>query len=170
MPRLWIIALLCLSASLFGLKTSAVSPILRVNETTTKVLLQKKQAKVLLALENSSTHSLTAQVSIELVDPQDCVEARVDQIETIKPGSVVIPALLSLNESDQILLYRLRYRISSESVNPSISEGIISLSEITPEAFEMQLAAPRYAQEGTRYRVQVCAKHPISSRLLKTVN
>ena len=60
--------------------------------------------------------------------------------------------------------HRLHYRISSADRPALIAEGIISLSEITPDLFEIHVATAGVAREGNRYRSRVLAKHPITNK------
>jgi hypothetical protein len=176
MSRRWIILLFCLTVPLFVLPHSAASGGLRVDEATTRILLREGQVE--LAVENSAGREVAAHVRLELLDPGNEVRAQAERDETLSAGasSVRLPLILptnALTEPGQILWYRLRYRLSptapADGAINSI-ESIISLSEITPDIFELQVAAPQYAREGTRCRLHVRAAHPITTRPVKDVS
>ncbi len=141
-----ICALCCLSASLFALHFSAASVALHVNETATRVRLREGETCVALALENKTGRDLPVHIKLELLDPENHVRANTGHYETIKTGSntVTVPLPLKLKEDKErskMLWYRLRYRVSSFASEAAItpSEGLISLSEITPDIFDLRL-------------------------------
>ncbi len=142
---------------------------LRVNETLTRILLQNRPAEVLLAVENSTGRALNARVQVELLDPRNRATAQITGVQAIATGSQVLRLSLpisfsNLKENDrrQLLWYRLHYRLSEEGA--AATEGIVSLSELTPDLFEIRVAASEYVREGGRYRARVQAIHPVTSR------
>ncbi|HEX7295863.1 MAG TPA: MG2 domain-containing protein [Pyrinomonadaceae bacterium] len=72
-----------------------------------------------------------------------------------------------------MLWYRLHYTVipktAAASTNISQLEGFISLSEITPELFELRVAGPGGVREGTVYQALVHAVHPITNGPAKGV-
>src|SRR5204863_1895826 len=63
------------------------------------------------------------------------------------------------------LWYRLHYRIATTgSPITHTAEGIVSLSEITPDLFELRVAAAEMAHEAMRYQARVQAIHPITRK------
>jgi len=109
-------------------------------------------------------------------DPQDQVRAAANREEIIRPGAheLLVPVSPSLTatlnevERRRLMWYRLRYRITpaTEWTNATMGPiaGYISLSElIAPDVFELRVAAPRLAREGTRYRARAFATHPLTS-------
>jgi hypothetical protein len=130
--------------------------------------------QVELAVENSSGGEVAAHVRLELIDPSNNVLTTVERDETIQPGTsnLLVPLRLPLPKAgvispDQLLWYRLRYQVlpasnASRAINPV--KSIIALSEIAPEIFNLQVAAPQYAREGALCRLHVRAQHPLTSR------
>lgn len=179
--RSWVIVLFCLCiVSLLLSQLSSASTSLRVNEAGTKVLLEDKQTNVSLAIENPTGQAFPAHVRLEVLNPKSQVVALSESDETIRRGNValVIPLPLQLtglseSERNEMLWYRLRYQITplSSSVAESNGrvEGIVSLSEITPDIFQLSVTAPEKAREGTRYRAQIRTIHPVTSRPIKGV-
>ena len=181
MRRRWIPFLFCLSVVLFALRPSAAGGLLRVNEAATRVLLDDRQTTVALSFENSTNHPLKGSIKLELLDPQERVRASAERTLIIKKGLNTVSLPLSLSwpkakEREELLWCRLRYRITpspsilSTGVLASPVEGIISLSEITPDLFVVSIAAPPYVSAGTHYRAQVRAVHPITSRPVSNVS
>lgn len=173
--RKWMMVVLCLSVSLLLLsQLSAASNTARVDEARTRVLLDEKATKVSLMVVNPLRDEFAARVRLEVLDPQGAVRASVESDETIKRGATALILKLPLQlagldkaERDEVLWYRLRYRISPQQAERTAVapiEGIVSLSEITPDFFELRVAAPERAREGQRYHAQARAVHPISSR------
>lgn len=168
-----------LLALLFALQFSAATVSLRVNEKATSIDFGRAEAEVMLYVDNVSGRNLTALITLELMDTQDKIRARGERREDLSAGrqSVRVPLSFDFNKLDAsdrkaFPLYRLRYRISiGDSVNTQadIAEGVISLSEITPDLFELRLSAARRARESARYRVRVQALHPITRRPVRGV-
>nr|MDQ3818268.1 MG2 domain-containing protein [Acidobacteriota bacterium] len=176
--RRWVIVLLSIfSVSLLLSQLSKAGTIFRVNEAEIKVLLEEKQTSVSLAFENPTGRSFPARVRLELLDPEGKVAAVTESNETIAKGSgaILMPlpmqlAGLSASERGRVLWYRLRYQVTLTSQDAGAKiEGIVSLSEITPDIFQINVVSPKSVREGARYRAQVRAVHPITSRAVKNV-
>ena len=174
MSRRWLIVLIPLTLPFFILPYSAATGGLRVDEAKTRMLL--REDLVHLAVENTAGREVAARVRLELLDPVNNVLASAESDETIRSGSTTLVLPLRLLPpkaggnavgANQVLWYRLRYRVSPDtSADRAINmvENIIALSEITPDIFELQVAAPERAREGTLCRLHVRATHPVSSR------
>src|SRR5262245_34883203 len=171
--------LVCLfSASIFAARYSADSPSLRVNESATKLSLKKEGAVVSLAVENSSSSSLTARVKLELIDPRDAVRATAMIEASIPSGSSVSTVrMVKIGAGDydvrELLWHRLRYEIaaidSSGKETDQVS-GLVSLSEITPDIFRLLVSAPREAGKEAKYAVRARALHPLTGKPVPGVN
>ena len=187
MRRRWLSLLLCLQVCLCALAVStlalAQSPsAVRVNETATRIRLGEGHGKIALAVQNYDDRAVLTHIKLELLDPRDKVVARTQRRENLKPGASVVNAFLPVsnltgNGSDfkQLLWYRLRYEITppvADAMRLADSppfEGIISLSEITPDLFELRVSAASHANAGQLYRVRVRATHPLTSRPVRGV-
>jgi A-macroglobulin TED domain/Alpha-2-macroglobulin family/MG2 domain/Carboxypeptidase regulatory-like domain/A-macroglobulin receptor binding domain/Alpha-2-macroglobulin bait region domain/Macroglobulin domain MG3 len=171
MSRRWLVSLTCLCVliALLAPLTRARGE-LKVNEARTRFLIEKEPAEVLLAVENSTGESLNARVELEIRDPQDRVISQVRQAQSIGTGNQTLSLNLPLYfsklkaEDRRFLWHRLHYRVSKEGQTDSITEGIISLSEITPDLFELRVAATEMAREGSRYKARVIASHPVTQK------
>lgn len=180
MRRVALSLISCLAVLLLINSTPAASPALRVNETTTKILLEERQASVSLVVKNSRHTPIAARVRVEIIDAQNRVRASAESEKSIRPGTSALAFFLDLRlsslsstEMQQVLWYRLSYKITPHSTKrfglDSIS-GIISLSQITPDLFELKAIKPFLAVEGWRYRVMARAAHPVTSRPIKDVS
>jgi hypothetical protein len=159
---------------------SSASATLKVDEAGIRLRLEDKQTTVSLALENPTGRAFPARVRLEALDPEGSVMAVVESEESIRGGNsaLVVPLPLQLTglsdgDRNEVLWYRLRYSVtplpSPEAAGAGRAEGIVSLSEITPEIFRLTVTAPEKAREGTRYRAQVRTVHPITLRAVKGV-
>jgi len=169
--RRFVLLLLCLFfASYHFVQSSAVNKSLCVNETTTRILQREGKTIVALAVENMTGRPLHARVELEWIDPGNIVDGQTSSSETIVPGAgkvlTTFPMPREIHVQDKTLWYRLRYRIVPESPNSEAFaplSGIISLSEITPDIFELSVTASEFPFAGKLYRVHVRALHPITS-------
>lgn len=169
--------LLCLFFALLPLtKSSALNTALRVNEAETRVQLREGKTEVALAVENLMANPLRARIELAWLDPQDRVTAHTERREVIAPGSgkiiVPLPLLVDSKHQDETLWYRLRYRLAPADATGKAfapASGVISLSEITPDIFELRVIASEYPFAGKPYRAHVRALHPITSRVVSGV-
>jgi hypothetical protein len=179
--RSLVLVLFCLcTVSLLLAQLSSANSSLRVNEAETKILLADKQMSVSLAIENPTGRSLPAHVRLEVLNPEGKVVGMMERDQIIRSGSALLTLPLPLqlaglkdNQRSEMLWYRLRYQVTpllaSDAANNERIEGIISLSEITPDIFQLSVTAPRTTREGTRYRAQIRTLHPVTSRPVKGV-
>ncbi len=168
--------LLCLiSAFLWLTPSSATTAKLRVNESATRVWPRANKTEIALAVENLTGRPLRAKIELEWVDPADLVDGKTERRETIAPGAgkltIPFPLPKEVHEQDKTLWYRLRYRVAPESGNTFLPvSGIISLSEITPDLFELRVTASEFPIPGKPYRTHIRALHPLTSRPVSGVN
>ena len=127
---------------------------LRVLENETRFDLKGNDAAVLLVVENPS-NEFDARVKIEIVAPNDFVHGRAEITQKIGSGKniLTLPVVLeqAILNDNALLWYRLRYEITAENANTS---GIVSLSQILPEVFELKTVT-NYAIAEKSYRVRV---------------
>jgi hypothetical protein len=167
------IALCLLAASIYAEKFLASNSSIRVNEAATRVHLEKGEARVAFAVENSVGRAVEAVIRLEWLDPRNAVAAEVERRETILPGAsrIAIPFPLNVpsHRSGETLWYRLKYRITAERSSVEAVSGVVALSEITPDIFELHVLASEYPYPGKRYRAHVRAVHPITSAPVRGV-
>ena len=162
----WVFLLLfSLVALPWALSASGIS--LKINEAETRVSIQTENIEVSLAVENVSGKTVNARIRLELVDPKDKARAESERDVSLNAGANKVAASLSLStighaERKEFLWYRLRYRIDS-------LEGIVSLSEIMHDLFELKVLSSLVPVEGEIYRVVARAVHPVKLHPVKGV-
>jgi hypothetical protein len=174
MPRGSTLLLLCLLLSLSLIRLSAAGSGLRIDEQATRARFTGGKAVISLAVENSSGRKIVARLILELLDPLDRIRAALSRDVEIGTGPSSISLELPLAEASEennteILWYRLHYQLRPAGPTVAPADGIISLSEIAPDIFELRVAASEYAREGMRYRACVRALHPATRRPVSDV-
>ena len=173
MRRRWLLSLLCLSVFVLSLvQLTRARGEFKINETTTRILFDREPAEVMIAVENSTGETVRVAIHLEVLDPQNHPTAKIDRVESIGAGSqnLKFPLPLyfsSMSESKRsdLLLNRLRYRVSQEtSGGNTLAAGTISLSEITPDLFDLRVATSEVIREKDRLLARVQASHPVSRR------
>ncbi|HEV7902475.1 MAG TPA: MG2 domain-containing protein, partial [Pyrinomonadaceae bacterium] len=185
MRRRWLSLLLYLQVCLCALAVSTLAqstPVLRVDEAATRILLAEGQSNIKLAVSNSAGQTTLAQIDLELLDPHDKVVARTHRREKLPAGASSVSAFMPVSnfkppggDYTQLLWYRLRYRVAPYGADAlrladsDAHEGVISLSEITPDIFDLRVSAASRAQAGQLYRVRARATHPLTSHPVRGV-
>src|SRR5437762_3179212 len=169
-------ALLCLLVCLLAARFATADASLRVAESDTRVRLTRDATEVALAVVNPPGRDIQAHILVELIDTKGEVRARAERADRIAPG----PGLLSfalgtllLDEKERPLIawYRLLYAVTPGPGGPgaAIASGVVSLSEVTTDLFELGVSTPAYAVEGMRFRARVRATRPATQRPAKGV-
>lgn len=172
MSRKWLLFLFCFALLVLLAPLSRAGMTVRVNESAFRIHFRSKSLDVALALENSLGSPIDQHILIQLIDPQSRIVASADRTESIGRGSQIIHLTLPLDVSKlqerdrrQLLWYRLHYQITpTQPATDVTADGVVSLSEITPELFELRVAAAEMAHEAMRYRARVQAIHPITKK------
>jgi hypothetical protein len=162
MVVVWVVCFLAVSAS--------AQTLLKVNETETQAVFQTNQLQTNLVLENQSAN-FAGKARLEILDADDRVLASSETSHAVRRGRQTLPVVLNFTQaqtSDNLLWYRLRYAVALENSSLSTS-GIVSLSEIMPELFELQISAPENVYAGMRVRAHVLALHSMTKKPIKNV-
>lgn len=141
---------------------------LKVNESETKAFFENNRLQINLAVENSAT-ALTSKIKLEVLDDKDNVLTSAEIEKNLRSGKQNLPfslAFSSTEDADELLWKRLRYTIFND--NSAVS-NIVSLSEIMPEIFELQISAPEKIFDGMNLRAHVIALHPFTKQPIKNV-
>lgn len=171
MRRLWLLSLLCLCVFFLSLvPLTRARGEFKVSESHTRILFDKRAAEVMLAVENSTGEALNTSIELVVLDPRNNVTAKADQNQAIGAGNqklrLPLPfyfSNLDEDERNELLWYRLRYRIKEASPAAStIATGIISFSEITPDIFDLRVATSQVVREKDRLLARVQASHPLT--------
>ena len=177
MSRKWLLFLFCLAGLIVLAPLSHASPTLKVNESATRVLFEEQGTRVRFEVDSPLAQRVDGSMKVEFLDSNGTVRATAQAETQIKPGRNVltVPIALSLKgkeatDTRDLLWYRLRYQVSpARSAQFAPISGTMSLSEITPDIFTLQVAAPRKAQEGSAFRLRVQAAHPLTFKAVPGV-
>jgi hypothetical protein len=140
-----------------------------VNEESINLALTSEPPTLSLVLDSRSTRYLQARVTISLLEPSGRALIERQIYQPVMPGAttvkVPLPGLtLSTSDDDLKMLWRrVRYvveRVTGPRWEPV--KGIVSLSQITPELFEIGIAAARFAIRGFSFAATAHAFHPIT--------
>ncbi len=153
---------LALFVCLFLVISANAQNFLKVNEAQTKVFSTRNGLQINLAIESDLSKERRAKVSLEILDKSDVQLARSDSMETVENGTTIlqIPFRLPETESRILMWQRLRYSVALDG---KLTSGIVSLSEIMPELFNLQAESSKQISAGTIYEVRVRALHPIKN-------
>jgi hypothetical protein len=163
---------------LFAAHLSSASSALRIDESRIKVSPGDEQTRVTLEVENGVGRAFPARVIIELLDPHEKVRASAEVGVQVRQGtnSFDVPVKLPYTEllkaeRKEFPWYRLRYRVApTASADSSLGvEGIISISEVTPDLFELRVVTSQKARGGTTFRARVRTANPVTQRPVKGV-
>ncbi len=160
----------CLVVPLLFVPLTGATVTLTVNEFETRVLFEDKQTVVSLVVDNPLPQPTSAIIRVELVDPDNIVRAFGDSEKTLNrdTNTVRIPvSFLAFKDKDpateDLVWYRLRYRLTSKSIAFDQVAGVIALGKIAPNIFRLQVFAANFAHERSVYRVRVRAEHPLTA-------
>jgi len=162
--------------SLAGASSGQVS--VRVNEAAIRIQIQRepKLANLIvnLPIENLSSQPVPARVLLELVGTTGAVQSHASREINLAPSSTTLKIPLppvnsprGHNEEDPLPWYRLRYSITptlAGGVEGNPAKGIISVSEVTPQLFDLHVAGPASVRAGGHYTLRVRTIHPLTGR------
>jgi A-macroglobulin complement component/alpha-2-macroglobulin family protein/MG2 domain-containing protein/carboxypeptidase family protein/macroglobulin-like protein/A-macroglobulin receptor len=171
MRRIWCVLLLLVSALLFAAQLSEASAALRIDESATRLLFHSDGAEALLAVHSSLRRPVTARVKLELIDEWNRSVAKVEHEVVLKPGSNIITAEFQLEPSRYVLWRRLRYQVTTVPASDAgTASGVISLSQICPDIFQLSFVKPGITPAGARCHVRARAEHPVTLRPIEGVS
>jgi hypothetical protein len=168
----------CLVAAHLAVPVSSANTALRLDESRIKVSLDERQTRVTLEVENDAGPAFPARVEVELLDPHDKVRAAAGLDARVRRGAnsfdvpLKLPYMALLEaERKEFPWYRLRYRVkpSATTDQPPAVEGIVSISEVTPDLFELRVVTSHKARAGSTFRARVRAANPVTQRPVKNV-
>ena len=162
---------LAVAVCLFLILTVSAQSFLKVNEAETQSFFSQNRLQTNLAIENSAAN-FPARVRLEILDADDKILAQKETGEIVKRGRQFLQIPLEFaqkQDANDLLWCRLRYEIQPENSAES-TRGIVSLSEIMPEIFELQILTSDKVFAGMRLRAHVIAVHPLTKKPIKNVN
>ncbi len=166
--RVFVLVALCLTALVLTSRSGAQGT-LTVDESKIVVLLAREPGEVQFPI-NTTGKEIVTRIHLELLDTRDHVLATAEKVATVRqPTTVSIPlpfyvSKLKDSERRNLPWIRLRYRLTNESSVTTLSSGIVSLSQVAPEIFEVRVISASFLKEGALYNVRVQAINPINER------
>lgn len=137
-----------------------------VNESESSIFFNETSAEILLVVENPK-QTFDGKISLELLDVQNVVRAKITQNEKIESGKksykITIPLGNLMEKSeDNLAWFRLRYRVGE-------TNGIVSLSQIIRDIFELRVIATDNLLSGMTYRSRIRALNPFTNKAVEGV-
>lgn len=172
MSRRWLLFLFCLSLLSLVAPLSRASLSVQVDDASIKLWFDDQGTRVVIPIENALPQPVAARVKLVLLDTDGATRAASGQDYQLKSGrnELTIPLALRLTgkaatNPAELLWYRLRYEITpaASSEFDTVSK-VVSLSEITPDIFKLNVATSLKAHEGSSYRLRVSTAHALNSK------
>jgi hypothetical protein len=137
-----------------------------VSESESSIVFSDKTANVSIVIVNQG-EKFDGPVELELLDGESKVRANITQNLTVKKGRETYKIALPIGdllqtEEDKIAWFRLRYRVGNQA-------GIIALSGLLKDVFELRIAAGESVLSGMNYRVRVRSLQPFTKSPVKDV-
>lgn len=171
-------ALLGLAVCLFAAHLASASGALGFDEAKIRIFLDAGRTRVRLQAANGTGHDFNARLRVELLDPRDAVSSSSETVVRVRRGtnSFEVPldlryAELPRSDRDEFPWFRLRYRLAADdaaSANEATG-GLVSVSEVTPDLFELRVVSPRRARAGAPLTARVRTANPVTQRPSKGV-
>jgi A-macroglobulin TED domain/Alpha-2-macroglobulin family/MG2 domain/Carboxypeptidase regulatory-like domain/A-macroglobulin receptor binding domain/Macroglobulin domain MG3/Alpha-2-macroglobulin bait region domain len=173
MNRRWFLFLCCLLIPLFlAGQIARARGSVTIDEARSRFLFGPHDAQVLLALVNASTPT-SAKIHLDLLAPDDRLLATADLTTKVSNGEQQLPIRLPFDVTSpdethlDLLWLRLRCRIEVSDSAPV--ETVMTIGQIAPELFEIQVLGSPMLHERMRYQTRVRAFHPFTNAPAKGV-
>jgi len=137
-----------------------------VSESESSIIFNEKAAELSLVIENP-TASANTKIEIELLDAESKVRAAASPVVRLKNGKQTYKISIPVGDlmkaaGDDLAWFRLRYRVGNNI-------GLISLSELLKDDFELRVAAFERVMPGSDFRVRIRALNPLTKRPIRKV-
>jgi hypothetical protein len=163
--KLSLAVVLCLFLVGFGQAQTS----LKVIEPEIKAFSSAENLQINLAVESSFRQKTSARIRLEILDENDKILSSKGLTAELRNGKNQLSFALPLGTQTAVkdlLWRRLRYAVEA---NRATASGIVSLSEIMPELFELRVAAFKEIYAGMLYQARVRAFHPINYKPIADV-
>jgi hypothetical protein len=132
-----------------------------VNENESSLVFTGEAAHVSIVLDNPAK-AFDGKIQLELLDNYSEVRASISQNVRIREGKGSYDLVMPIDDlledaEDEVAWFRLRYRVGNVT-------GIISLSQIIRDIFELKIIASDQLLSGMTHRSRVRALNPITGR------
>jgi hypothetical protein len=163
---------------LFAAHLASASGALGLDESKIRIFLDAGRTRVSLQVSNATGHDFNARLRVELLDPDDAVKSSSETVARVRRGtnSFEVPldlryAELPESDRDDFPWFRLRYSLAADDATPApeAAAGVVSVSEVTPDLFELRVVSPRRARAGSPLTARVRTANPVTQRPAKGV-
>ena len=140
----------------------------QLNEPEMRAIISDKEIRLDVPVTSNGIGAVPGAVFVELLDQNDAVATEGHAAAELKPGrnllSVVLarPGTRPNEEPDQVLWYRVRYRLEIEG--KETGHGIVALGAIAPDMFDVRIANAEKVLPDHPYRVRVHAANPVTRK------
>ncbi len=171
-------ALLGLFVCLLAAHLSSAAPAFRLDESRIRLLFDSDSARVRVEVENGTGRDLPARLRVELLDPHDRVRTAAAADVRLRRGANALEVALELpyarlpdSERKAFPWYRLRYSVAPAATTeaPPALEGVVSVSEVAPDLFELSVVSAPAARPGSHYGARARTANPVTQRPIKGV-
>ncbi|MBI4751403.1 MAG: carboxypeptidase regulatory-like domain-containing protein [Acidobacteria bacterium] len=147
---------------------------IQVNESLIRLMPFDTHGELKFSVTNSTGRPVRVTIECELLDPEDAATRRATIQTILDPGAQSIPVNLSLGKlfngkPESLYLHRVRYRVTPEPKTVNAVSGVVAVSEITPDCFQLRVATPERLTSPGAYKVLVMAFHPITGKPVSDV-
>src|SRR5262245_11467631 len=151
--------------ALLSTASSADPGLLAVDDSTIRLLVSTEPPEVVLVVDSRAEGPTPAVVGLELVDPADEVRGQGERRAVLSPGRNELrlrlqASLPGLTSDRGFPFHRLRYHVRPQNDEPV--EGIVSVSVVASDLFEVTALAGGWTRAGATYPVVVRAAHPVT--------
>ncbi len=139
-----------------------------VDESQTQMFFRNDQLQTLLSVENN-LRKTDAEIRLEILGSNDTLLAELEANKRLDRGRNVFSSAIPYNPANtsrDFMWLRLRYTIASANGSKT---GIISLSQIMPELFQIRASSSQNIYAGMNFVVRVKTFHPITSNKISGV-
>lgn len=166
-----IVFVVCVVCLIFAQKSDA-NLLLRVIENETRLEIKDDETNLSLVVENPAREAKT-KVKLEMLTPDGKTVFNSETFQELKTGKQTLEIPLSLSpdepKSREFLWYRLHYEVAPENSDISTADGIISISQLLPEIFELEMFTNQ-AVENSRYSIRLQTTNPGSEKAVGNVD
>lgn len=168
-----VLVLVFLGAVFTGHRSEAIAG-LSVSEDSVSLRVSGDGFVVELPVLNALKQPVAADVRLEVIEPDDRVIAHAETRTEPITGRVTVSVPLKVQfpesgrDRDFLQRLRLRFRLDSGTSSPPV-EGVVALSRIARDCFELTIAAPEAVRPGQRVEIRVLAQNPFTRRAVPGV-
>ena len=151
----------------------AASDFIHINESEIKAVVTDKDISVGVEVWNDSEAEIPGTLYFQLLDPNDLVVSTSKFSRNLRPGSNAVstsvprPARVNSTVEDPLPWYRLRYRFEADQNR--VLSGLVALSTIAPDVYELRIAHPDKALPGHLFEVRIHAANPVTRKAIAGV-